>query len=83
VKNVQVFRGYVVHIGAVEGTIRVGDTLKLHLDGARRRHIMNNHTGTHVLNYALREVLGKDADQKGSLVAPNKFRFDFSNKVRT
>lgn len=81
VKNVQVQGGYVIHIGTVEGTLRVGDEVALYLDASRRRFIMNNHTGTHVLNFALRAVLQRDSDQKGSLVAPDRLRFDFSNKV--
>ncbi|PSN35457.1 Alanine--tRNA ligase [Blattella germanica] len=80
VRNVQVRGGYILHMGTVEGTLRKGDEVMLHLDTARRRLIMNNHTGTHVLNYALRAVLGTDADQKGSLVAPDRLRFDFTNK---
>ncbi|XP_034231223.1 alanine--tRNA ligase, cytoplasmic [Thrips palmi] len=80
VKNVQVRGGYVLHIGSVEGTLKVGDSVALHLDGARRQLIMKNHTGTHVLNYALRAVLGTEADQRGSLVAPDRLRFDFTNK---
>nr|CAH7769512.1 unnamed protein product [Callosobruchus chinensis] len=57
-----------------------GDKVTLHLDTARRRLVMGNHTGTHVLNYALRKMLGTDADQRGSHVAPDRLRFDFTNK---
>ncbi|KAK9727725.1 DHHA1 domain [Popillia japonica] len=80
VKNVQVRGGYVVHIGNLEGILKVGDEMILQIDTARRRLIMNNHTGTHVLNFALRKVLGTEADQRGSLVAPDRLRFDFTNK---
>jgi alanyl-tRNA synthetase len=82
VKNTQVRGGYVCHIGQVEGTLRVGDQVKLQVDGARRKLIMNNHTGTHILNFALRAVLKNEPEQKGSHVAPDKMRFDFSAKVQ-
>ncbi|CAH0557384.1 unnamed protein product [Brassicogethes aeneus] len=80
VKNVQVRGGYVVHIGSIEGSLKKGDKVVLHIDASRRRLIMNNHTGTHILNYGLRKVLGTEADQRGSLVAPDRLRFDFTNK---
>uniref|UniRef100_A0A1E1XPD7 Alanine--tRNA ligase n=1 Tax=Amblyomma sculptum TaxID=1581419 RepID=A0A1E1XPD7_AMBSC len=73
--------GYVVHIGRLgSGTLKVGDKLKLAIDEERRKLLMNNHTGTHVLNFALRKVLTAEADQRGSLVAADRLRFDFANK---
>ncbi|XP_032813749.1 alanine--tRNA ligase, cytoplasmic [Petromyzon marinus] len=77
VKNTQVRGGYVLHIGMLYGNIKVGDKVTLYVDEARRRPIMSNHTSTHVLNFALRAVLG-EADQRGSLVAPDRLRFDFT-----
>lgn len=80
VKNVQVKGGYVLHTGKIEGSLKKGDKVSLHLDTERRRLVMNNHTGTHVLNNVLRNVLGNDSDQRGSLVMPDRLRFDFTNK---
>eukprot|EP00795_Rhopilema_esculentum_P001457 gene1457-15882_t len=77
--DVQVHGGYVLHVGNLEGTISVGDTVTCFIDEERRRNLMNNHTGTHLLNFALRKVLGS-ADQRGSLVAPDRLRFDFTAK---
>ncbi|XP_023683025.1 alanine--tRNA ligase, cytoplasmic [Paramormyrops kingsleyae] len=80
VKNTQVRGGYVLHVGTVYGSLRVGDRVTLHIDEARRRPIMSNHTATHILNFALRGVLG-EADQRGSLVASDRLRFDFTAKA--
>ena len=81
VENVQVYGGYVLHTGYfVEGSLALGDEVVAAYDELRRWPIRNNHTGTHVLNYALRETLGEGVDQKGSLVAQEKLRFDFSHK---
>ncbi|CAD6184383.1 unnamed protein product [Caenorhabditis auriculariae] len=79
VTNCQVRGGYVVLVGSAEGEFHVGDEVNQKFDEDRRQLIMKNHTGTHVLNYALRKVLN-DTDQKGSLVAPDRMRFDFTNK---
>ncbi len=68
------------HIGKVEkGEIHVGDAVHLKIDVARRDRIRANHSVTHVAHAALREVLGPHVTQKGSLVAPDRMRFDFTN----
>jgi len=70
----------VLHVGVLlEGEIKVGDIVVTEQSTFRRIDIMRNHTATHLLNLALREVLGGDCDQKGSLVDEGKTRFDFSH----
>ncbi len=81
VEAVRAYGGYVLHVGHLRdgGELCVGMRLDASIDMARRSALMSNHTATHLLNYAIRQVYPEsEADQKGSLVAPDRLRFDYN-----
>ena len=81
VRDVQSYGGFLLHTGIVEtGAVQLGSIVNCRVDYDRRRQVAPNHSMTHVLNAALRAVLGENCDQRGSLCNEEKLRFDFSHK---
>ncbi len=80
VRDTQKIGASFAHVGVLEsGELRVGDSVEAQVDRDRRNAIALNHSATHLLHAALRKVLGKHVEQKGSLVAADRLRFDFSH----
>jgi alanyl-tRNA synthetase len=73
-------KGLIVHYGRInEGYLRVGDSVQANVIAQRREDTMRNHSATHLLHKALRDLLGPQTEQRGSLVEPERLRFDFTS----
>uniref|UniRef100_A0A6Q2WWI2 Alanine--tRNA ligase n=1 Tax=Esox lucius TaxID=8010 RepID=A0A6Q2WWI2_ESOLU len=83
VEAVHLAGGYVVHQVTTADVLTKGDQVQLYVDEAQRLACMVKHTATHILNFALRQHLGPSVEQRGSHVAADRLRFDFSVKVHT
>jgi len=82
IATVRIPSDIIVHKGRVtEGSLKVGDEVEAEVDKGNRLDITRNHTATHLLQAALRQVLGEHIQQRGSLVAPDRFTFDFSHLI--
>ncbi len=80
VADTRIYEGSVfAHIGSVDGVLSVGDKVEVRIDSLRRERIQRNHTATHLLHHVLQQVLGEHVRQAGSLVAPDRLRFDFTH----
>jgi alanyl-tRNA synthetase len=79
VQGVEKSDGLILHQVKLKSPLRVGDTISLEVDISHRLPILKNHSGTHLLHNALRSILGSHVEQRGSLVAPDRLRFDFTH----